>query len=220
MSSGKFINITGQKFGLLVALKPLGKNKNGEICWKCRCECGKYTIVSGCSLRKNKGTKSCGCKEGNHIHGMRHTPEYNVWSKIKNRCNNPKSKDYKYYGGRGIKVYPKWIKSFQAFFDYVGPRPTPKHTIERIDNDKGYFPGNVTWATQTEQANNTRTNHPITIGKLTLNLCQWAQKLGINQTTICQRINAGWSPEKAVLQSIRQHKPYKPYKKWNKKDKH
>ncbi len=208
----KLIDLTGKKFGRLTVLGRTKNSKKRYVEWKCRCECGAITVVQGGNL-KNGATKSCGClanilsKKRKLIHGMSYTPEYIIWNNMKNRCLNPKDKNYKNYGGRGIKIYPEWIESFQTFLDYVGLRPTPKHMIERIDNNKGYFPGNVTWALRKEQNNNKRNNHPITIGKITLNICQWGRKMGIDPTIISVRINRlGWPPEKAVLQPIKHYK--------------
>lgn len=205
----RFIDLTGKNFGRLTVLERVSDGKGKDARWQCQCECGNFIIAQSNNL-KSGNTKSCGCiqkmllQERNFKHGMAYTPEFNTWNEMKARCNNPKHKKYKNYGGRGIKIYPKWIKSFQTFFDYVGPKPTSEHSIERIDNDKGYFPGNVKWALPVEQANNTRSNHPITIGKSTLNLCQWAKKVGINYQIISYRIRKlGWSPEKAVFQPVR-----------------
>lgn len=89
-------------------------------------------------------------------HGMRHTKEYRAWGAMKTRALNPNTNCWKNYGGRGITVHPEWIKSFTAFFAHVGFAPSEKHTIDRIENDKGYEPGNVRWATRTEQLLNCR----------------------------------------------------------------
>lgn len=92
----------------------------------------------------------------NFKHGMIHTPEYKVWSLMKDRCLNPKSSNYPRWGGRGITIYEPWIRDFTAFYEYMGSRPTPVHTLDRADNSKGYFPGNVRWATRLQQTQNRR----------------------------------------------------------------
>jgi hypothetical protein len=89
-------------------------------------------------------------------HGMTHTPEYQAWRSMKRRCYSPRDKGYADYGGRGITVCPEWLHDFQAFYDHVGPRPTSQHSIDRIDNNEGYRPGNVKWSTQSGQNWNQR----------------------------------------------------------------
>lgn len=129
--------------------------------WKC--SCGK--IIEFATGRVITGyKKSCGCIERSEMiksmtkHGMRNTKEYSTWSAIKDRCNNKKSKDYHRYGGRGIDLFNEWSKSFECFFSYVGLAPSQKHQIDRIDNEKGYLPGNIRWATSKDQARNKRTS--------------------------------------------------------------
>ncbi len=91
-------------------------------------------------------------------HGMVRSPEYSSWCAMKARCLNPNTTRFEQWGGRGIKICPQWVNSFENFYADVGPRPTPKHSIDRIDNDGNYEPGNVRWATPKEQNNNKRTN--------------------------------------------------------------
>lgn len=125
-----------------------------------RCDCGteKNLRVSVLGV----GTKSCGCLgretagEKARTHGMRNTSEYNIWTSMKQRCHNPNFRFYANYGGRGISVCERWRESFEAFYADMGPRPSKKHTIDRIDNDGGYEPGNCAWSTYKEQAQNKR----------------------------------------------------------------
>lgn len=206
MPHGNFIDITDQEFGRLTALKQI-ENKNGRVFWECQCKCGNIVPVHSGDLRSGH-TKSCGCLSREITvkrlltHGMRHTPEYNVWTLMLRRCRNPNDEAFKNYGGRGIKVCDEWEHNFMAFYDYVGKRPSSKHTIDRINNDGNYEPGNVRWATRYEQNNNSRKNRKITIHEWTMNLGQWANFVGKNRQTIFSRLQKGWYPAKAIFYPI------------------
>ncbi|MGS1095841.1 hypothetical protein ACVCNR_14785 [Aquamicrobium terrae] len=164
-------DLIGQKFGRLTVLRRAGKTSNGEATWACRCECGGDKEATTYNLRCGL-TKSCGClhrevtAELSRTHGMcagggRH-PLYKTWSNMIARCQNAQRDNFKYYGGRGIKVCDRWrdgdagLTGFECFLADMGPKPTPCHTLDRIDNDGNYEPGNCRWATQTEQVANSR----------------------------------------------------------------
>lgn len=126
-------------------------------------------------------------------------PEYGVWWQMISRCTDPTSEYYHRYGGRGIKVCKRWRASFRNFLADVGQRPTPQHTIERIKNGKGYFPGNVKWATRTEQARNRDTNVFLVFNGQRKTIAEWGEITGLGGKLIWQRINdLGWSVEKAL----------------------
>lgn len=125
-------------------------------------------------------------------------PEYHVWRNMKKRCTDPRHDHFKYYGGRGIRVCQRWLVSFSNFILDLGPRPSPKHTIERLDNNGNYEPGNVKWATDEEQRRNRSDNSKITWNGETLTVTEWAHRLRIPVETIARRVRRGWSPEKVV----------------------
>jgi hypothetical protein len=161
-------DLTGQRFGRLVVEAPAAF-RSGCRWWRCRCDCGTVKEIRGPVLNRGEA-KSCGCRKrdigrertapGGVMDGRRHggwrSPEYRIWRGMKIRCCNPRSKDFPRYGGRGIRVCQRWLDSFAAFLADVGPRPAPHLTLDRIDNDGHYEPGNVRWATRSEQQQNKR----------------------------------------------------------------
>lgn len=166
--------------------------------------------------------KSCGCLiriSPNFIHGYTRPgkviPEFRIWSTIKERCNNPNNKSYQNYGGRGISICEKWEHDFVAFISDVGRRPSKEYTLDRIDNNGNYEPGNVRWATRIEQANNKRTSILITYKGQTKPLPVWCRELGLSRRLMRERIFRNkWSIEKAfetpTLPTGLNYKYYKP----------
>ncbi len=160
-------NIAGQKFGRLTAIKYTHSNNDHKSCWDCICECGAFVNVTGKSLRSG-GTKSCGClkKESGTSNRLKHGfkrrayihPLYYTWQAMIDRCHRPNNKKYHCYGGRGIKVCDKWRHDFTSFLNDMGEKTSPKLTLERINNEGNYEPGNCKWATWAEQSMNKRTN--------------------------------------------------------------
>lgn len=144
----------GSVFSKLTTLSPVSDKQSSY--WRCVCECGTETNASVTALKR--GTKKdCGCvKRATASAPVQKHPLYATWSGIKTRTTNPNSAGYKNYGGRGIRLCDSWLKSFKTFSSDMGPKPTPKHTIDRIDNDGDYEPKNCYWATADEQGRNTR----------------------------------------------------------------
>ena len=200
-------DLTGRRFGRLVAVGPLGR-KNGSVVWLCRCDCGRDAEVKSWNL-KTGITSSCGCLQRevtsarSKTHGLRHTPEYNVWNAIRNRTSNAKCSCFGRYGGRGIRISPEWFESFEVFIRDMGPRPSSKHSVERRNNDGDYEAGNCFWATGDVQRRNTRRSRFIEYDGQRLNLVDAAQKYGIAVRTLWYRLNAGWPVEKALLTPVK-----------------
>ena len=135
-----------------------------------------------------------------YLHGMSNTPEHQTWGSMLSRCHNPNHRAYKHYGGRGIFVCERWRKSFQSFLDDVGFRPTPQHSIDRIDNNAGYEIDNVRWATVEEQRNNKRNNRIVVYRgqSMTLTMAMRTANCATSIQAICYRLRTGWSVERAL----------------------
>ena len=196
-TSHRFQDLTGKRFGRLVALFP--QKVANEHQWLCRCDCGKTVLVWGPNLRRGL-TRSCGCykRDLQTTHGLHGSPEYRIWHQIKTRCTKPSATGFHRYGGRGIAMAPEWLNDPQAFIQHIGPRPSPQHSVDRIDNSKGYIPGNVRWATRKVQMRNTRSNHLIEFNGEILTLADWAEKQGLPWHILRARIAKGWPTEIAL----------------------
>lgn len=131
-------------------------------------------------------------------HSMLGTPEYQAWMGMKNRCRHPRCKAYPNYGGRGIRVCERWAADFSAFYADMGPRPSPLHSLDRIDSNGHYEPGNCRWATRAEQNRNTRANVVVSAWGRQQVVTDWAREVGIDPKVIKARIDAGWPAEDAL----------------------
>ena len=204
------IDITGQRYGRLVALGPVGLDAQGNIVWRCSCDCGKTTRVASMRMRSGH-TKSCGCLSRElrvviKTHGMCGTRIYEIWKDMVKRCNNPNGKAYANYGGRGIFVCAEWRHDFQAFYDYVSQLPNydkKGYSLDRIDNEEGYRPENIRWSSRTQQNRNKRNTVMLTYNGKTQSLPAWADELGMSRKVLHDRIFRSWSVERALTQSVR-----------------
>ena len=203
---GRVIDLKGKRFGKLTVIEKHSQDKWGGWNWLCRCDCGNETVVSGGHLRVMK-TKSCGCsrKESkNFSHKMTGSRIYSIWQAMKNRCYYEKSKAFKHYGGRGIKVCDEWKNSFISFYEWSMKNGYDENaergqcTIDRIDVNGNYEPNNCRWATIKQQANNTRRNHFIEYNGKTQTVSQWANELGVEPDSIFNRLQKGFTEEEAL----------------------
>jgi hypothetical protein len=206
--SRPMINLSGQTFGKLTVIRYHGRRgAKGSHAWVCRCECGSEKVIQGRAMNGG-GTVSCGCfaksrianantKHGLHTRANRH-PLFDVWRSMRRRCYNRKTHNWHLYGARGIAVCERWRKSFAAFVEDMGPRPSGGYTIERRDNNGNYTPENCYWATMKTQSNNRRNNRAFEHGGRTLTLSQWAEVARIKNATISERLKRGWPFAKAI----------------------
>lgn len=208
---GKFVDLAGKQFGLLTVIGKTGKrSRSGCVVWECKCRCGKTTYVPSSSLIGGYSA-SCGCaqrlatKKANTTHGKSYEKIYRVWNGIKERCENPNNVAFKNYGGRGIELCEEWHNP-ECFIDWAyahGYSPGKKLSIDRVDNDKGYFPENCAWVDKRTQQNNRRVNHHLTLNGETKTLSEWGETVGIKPNTILCRIRKGWTAEEALTTVVR-----------------
>lgn len=211
-AKANIVDLTEQRFGRLVALEYVGR-KNKRTLWRCKCDCGKESIVGYSNLVSNN-TRSCGCwEEENRKSNMQkvlveHTkcvnnplefgivgnhPLYSIWSSMITRCYNKNRNSYKHYGGRGIEVCERWRVNggFENFIKDMGERPSPQHTIDRIDYNGDYCPENCRWATPDEQSNNQTKNVYLYIKGKRITAKMLCDILGINYNTMIHQLKYG-----------------------------
>lgn len=208
----KFTDHTGRVYTHLTVLgyapPRVSVAGNKSPAWWCKCVCGTVKSIREHQLKYGKA-KSCGCRrwemisKSNTTHGMKHTVEYNAWKEMKQRCDNPKMHAYHSYGGRGITVCERWSHSFENFLQDVGRKPSHLHSIDRINNDGNYEPGNVRWATKKEQGRNRRSNTHIEHNGQSLCVSEWCEVYGLHTNTFLNRLNRGWSIERSLTTSPR-----------------
>lgn len=190
-----------------------------RVKWTCLCSCGEVTTAQQSDIASGK-TRSCGCLRNETVrfrrlkHGAtgpdRPRPEYTSLRHAIGRCHNKKNAKYSLYGGRGIYVCAGWRTDFDTFYCDLGPKPTPSHTIDRIDNDGSYTCGHCTdciargaplnckWSTKREQGNNTRRTKLLTVGGVTKPLTEWCEERGLPASSVRRRLALGWSDSAAI----------------------
>lgn len=194
-----FMDLEGRTFGRLTVLRYAGP-RGGGASWECKCLCGNISIVRRSPLIKGI-TVSCGCfasevqRQWAVTHGMSYTAEYKIYISAKSRCQNSRDKGFYKYGGRGIEFR---FDSFDDFIACLGERPSLNHSVDRINNNGHYEPGNVRWATAKEQSRNTRKTILLTAHGNTRPLSEWAERTGISRGTLRGRLNLGWCHECVV----------------------
>lgn len=192
-------DIKGSKYYRLLVMRFVGHKPIGgvnKLAWECLCECGNKIICIGDAI-KSGNTKSCGCLKSETTinrctkHGLtrrgKKAPEHNIWNHMKRRCLNPTNKAYKDYGGRGIKICEKWL-NFENFYRDMGPRPSSKHSIERVNNDGNYEPDNCLWILKSDQNKNQRSNLIINYQGETKILSEWAKSLNLKYMFLYHRL--------------------------------
>ncbi len=205
---GKMVDLTGQRFGRLTVVTMVGLNNRHMCVWLCKCDCGNELRVASSNLIWGN-TKSCGCLRRDAgilkstTHGKSGTRLYKIWAGMKKRCQNVSSHAYGRYGGRGIGVCEEW-QQFSVFYDWAiknGYRDDL--TLERKDNNQGYSPFNCVWSTYKCQARNIRSNRFITHNGLTLCMSEWAERSGMERTTLWARLKSGWDMERCINTPVR-----------------
>lgn len=206
-----FTDLVGARFGPLrvtefVEPAPYGKPR-GYAYWRCTCTICDSTVILRTTLLKRPGRRSCSQKcPGRRRYpeagpmGARH-PLFGVWQGMLTRCYNPKDPGFPNYGGRGITVCARWrgrtAQSFQHFLRDMGPRP-PQHSLDRINNNKGYSPSNCRWATQQQQSWNSRKVIMLTHDGKRLPISEWARRCKVSRQALWARLRAGWTTQRAL----------------------
>ena len=198
-----FVDMTGKKFGRLSVIEYAGRSNKSHALWRLKCDCGKVIIAPGSGVRSGN-TRSCGCAQRESFHktitkhGLRNHPMYGLWLGMLARCRHRSQRHWKRYGGRGIKVCERW-KSFPNFLSDMGERPSPNHSLDRIDNDGNYCPENCRWATGKQQALTSSHTKPFTLFGITLPITEWVSIAGISTTTFYERKRLGMPDSDSIL---------------------
>ncbi len=199
--ASNFLDLTGYRYGRLTALRFSRVDSKKRTLWVCRCDCGTVREFVA-SYMRNGETSSCGCfrKENSgdqaRTHGMSNSPEWSSWRSMLNRCYWPKEKSYWRYGGKGTTVCKRWRTSFENFYADMGLKPSPQHTIDRINGKKNYTPFNCRWATPKEQARN-KENSVVIDGKHLADIYEEKQR-PVRYKVVSARLRRGWKLKDAL----------------------
>lgn len=211
------IKMDGRVFGKLTVMYRKGTIKK-YAAWMCQCTCGEYVTVSGYNLRA--GLRKCCARNGHFWAGSQppsliaqHPSEHQSWRSMCERCFRKENKKHRHYGGRGITVCERWQNSFANFFSDMGAKPTPKHTIDRINNDGNYEPSNCKWSTNKEQSRNMRRTVYVEHEGQRRLLMDVADSMGISRPVLYSRLKNGWSMEEALTLPVAKHTKKKRKKK-------
>lgn len=205
------LQLAGQTFGKWLVIESTDKRVNGRVIWSCICSCGRTGLVISSNLVNGTSTQCVHCaavergsiSRHGHTKNRRATPEYVIWRGIKLRCYNKKHSSFLDYGARGIYMCDQWKVSFETFLSDMGPRPSPTHQIDRINNYLGYTPSNCRWVLPKDNQRNRRNNKLITFKGVTKPLSEWAESCGIKYSTFRARIRVGWDMDKALNTSVK-----------------
>lgn len=200
----------GERYGRLTVIERVPSSSGTRL--TCNCDCGKTVVVSSGSVRSGR-TSSCGCYhiEAARTSRLKHgfarrdstAAEFNIWTSMIDRCTNMRNGAYDSYGGRGIRICNEWLCSFETFLADVGRRPSPKHSLDRKDNSSHYMPGNVRWATRSQQARNRRNTVMVTIGDQAKCLPDWVDEFNTSYEAVRRRLRRGWDPYDALSTPMR-----------------
>lgn len=203
-------DISGMRFNRLVAAEYFG-SRHREAMWKCVCDCGNVSVVSASKLRSG-ATKSCGCLRSEVTgaltlshgqSGRASSPEYRAWKSMRIRCLCRTSMSYASYGGRGITICDDWLGSFEAFLADMGLRPSPQHSLDRINNDGNYEPANCRWATKSVQSFNRRSVKLVSAGEFTGSLKEIAAHFGVDYRALHYRVRRTALPVLAAISLLK-----------------
>lgn len=209
------IKMIGKRFGRLIVIRENGKAKNGSLMYLCECDCGNFITVRGISLR-NGDCKSCGClrkeisSKGNSTHGHSNERLFNVWRCMIRRCYDVNHSSYHRYGGRGIKICDNWLNNYESFKNFMLDNGYPEdagsyeYSIDRLNNDGNYEPSNCRVVTAKIQSLNKSNNHRVSFKGEEMTITEAAQKCGLTNKQVFNRIDKGWDIKRALTQPLTQ----------------